>query len=362
MIDGIPVIDAIAHAYNFEQSNWANKSGEWIALAAYGGASTASRPGTPFPSQEMYLRDWSIEETANVMFLESDTDIAVHHTLPQFAFHDGGCSFEKSLEAKQRWPGRFITYAGVDPLAGEQALEELERQVEALQPIGIKLYPNSWTGEEVNDWLMDDPEVAFPVFQRAQELGVKVVAIHKALPLGPVPLAPYRVDDVDRAAITFPDLIFEVVHGGLAFLEESAWQLARFNNVYINLEGTSAYLARRPGAFRDALVALLQYGGEAALDKIMWGTGAILIHPQVLIETFVRDFSYPDELVEQYGLPPLTVDAKAKILGGNYARMAGIDLEARIKGNADDEFARRLEANGGLSDPYSTTLAAGALA
>lgn len=35
---------------------------------------------------------------------------------------------------------------------------------------------------------MDDPEVAFPVFERARQLGIKVIAVHKALPLGPVEL------------------------------------------------------------------------------------------------------------------------------------------------------------------------------
>lgn len=36
---------------------------------------------------------------------------------------------------------------------------------------------------DTEGWLMDDPEVAFPVFERAQELGIKVVAIHEATPV-----------------------------------------------------------------------------------------------------------------------------------------------------------------------------------
>lgn len=104
---------------------------------------------------------------------------------------------------------------------------------------------------------MDDPEIAFPVFERARQLGIKVVAVHKALPLGPVPMEHYKVDDIDRAAIAFPGLNFEIVHGGMAFLEETAWQLARFQNVYVNLEITSALLRTRPLAFAQALGALV---------------------------------------------------------------------------------------------------------
>jgi len=28
--------------------------------------------------------------------------------------------------------------------------------------------------------------------------------------------------------MAFPELNFEIVHGGMAFLEETAWQIARF--------------------------------------------------------------------------------------------------------------------------------------
>jgi len=95
-----------------------------------------------------------------------------------------------------------------------------------LKPVGIKLYPNSYTADGVVGWHMDDPEIAFPIFQRAHDLGLKAVAIHKAIPLGPVPMDHYRMDDIDAAAAAFPDLQFEVVHGGFAFIEETAFQLA----------------------------------------------------------------------------------------------------------------------------------------
>lgn len=331
-------------------------------MAVYGAVLAYSRPGT-VPTQEAFLRDWSMEETANMLFLESDTDLAVHHCLPLYAYKDGGCSFEKTLEAKRRWPKRFITYAGVDPMRGQAAIEELERQVEALNPVGVKLYPNSWVGNEVSNWRMDDPEIAFPVFQRAQELGLKVVAIHKAVPLGPMPMDPYRVDDVDRAAIAFPDLAFEVVHGGMAFIEESAWQLARFPNVYVNLEITSSLLAMRPLAFQHAIATLLQYGGSQALEKLFWGTGAMGFHPQPLIDAFVNDFQIADEIVEKAGIPQMTPEAKRKVLAENYAKMIGLDLGEQLRAIEDDEFSARRKANGGdVFELYATTQAVGCVA
>ena len=349
MIDGIPVIEGVTHAYNLDPSNLRHKHAGIVAGLFHRLVDGLSKPGYAL-DEDQYLRDWTIEETANLLFVESDTDFACYHVLPLNAFADGLCSFDKALEAKQRWPDRFITYCGVDPLTGEAAIEEMERQVELLDPVGLKLYPNSWLADEPRGWHMDNPEVAFPLFERAQQLGLKVIAVHKSVPLGPVPIDYYRVDDVDRAAIAFPDMNFEVVHGGRAFLEDSAWQIARFPNVYVNIEITSAYIGTRPKAFERALAGLLSIGGANAFDKIIWGTGAMAFHPQPLIETFVRDFSFDPELVDGHGLPQISLGDKKKMLFDNYVRMTGVDFPGRLDAIANDEFVRDADAV-----PWSTT-------
>jgi predicted TIM-barrel fold metal-dependent hydrolase len=310
-----------------------------------------SKPGYAPTAQQTY-RDWSIEENVDQVFVESDTDLAVYHVLPIFSFRDGMCNLDKAVEAQQRWPQRILTYCGVDPLAKEAALDEMERQVELLKPVGLKLYPNSWLGNEIRGWKMDDPEIAFPFFDRALKLGIKVVAIHKAVPLGPVPMEHYRVEDIDRACMAFPELNFEIVHGGMAFLEETAWQLARFPNAYVNLEITSALAATRPAAFLHAMAALVAPGGTEALRKILWGTGAVGFHPQPLLEAFAN-FNFPEAMIEGVGLPEITDDVRRDILFNNYARMTGLDLSQRLPATRDDEFARR-RANGPLP-PFSTS-------
>jgi predicted TIM-barrel fold metal-dependent hydrolase len=163
----------------------------------------------------------------------------------------------------------------------------------------------------------------------------------------------YKVDDIDRACMAFPNLNFEIVHGGMAFLEETAWQLARFPNVYVNLEITCALAATRPGAFLHAMAALLGPGGASAVDRILWGTGAMAFHPQPLLETFVREFAFPEPLVASTGLPQIDRPAKRKILFENYARTTGLDLQARLEATRDDGFARRRRA--GPAAPFSTS-------
>jgi uncharacterized protein len=353
VIDGMPVIEAVAHAHNFSPSNYASKHTAMIVEGGYGVGASLSKPGFR-PPREQYLRDWSIEEVANMLFLESDTDLAVYHVLPIKAYKDGGCRLEKGIEANERWPDRFITYCGVDPMEGQAALDEMDRQVELLHPVGVKLYPDSWVGDEARSWLMDDPEIAYPIFERARQLGLHVVAIHKAVPMGAVRMQPYKMDDIDRAAMDFPDLNFEVVHGGMAFIEESAWQIARFPNVYLNLEITSAFAASRPLAFAQVMAGLVSVGGATAWDKILWGTGAMSFHPRPLLEAFVREFAFDPLLVEKAGLPEVTDEVKRKVLFDNYATMSGLDLRSRLEAISHDEFTTK-RAGGPPAEPYSTT-------
>ena len=54
-----------------------------------------------------------------------------------------------------------------------------------------------------------DRDLLYPILERCQKLGVKVVAVHKAMPLGAVAMDPFKNSDVDYAAIDFPDRNFE---------------------------------------------------------------------------------------------------------------------------------------------------------
>src|SRR5918992_1186674 len=81
---------------------------------------------------------------------------------------------------------------GVSPWQ-DGALERIDQLVEEHDVKGLKLYPMDLVSGEIERLDMGDPEVAFPIFERAEKLGIKVVAIHKALPLGPVPIGPFQV-------------------------------------------------------------------------------------------------------------------------------------------------------------------------
>jgi hypothetical protein len=136
----------------------------------------------------------------------------------------------------------------------------------------------------------------------------------------------------------------------MAFVAETALALARFPNVYANLEITTMLLNKAPRLFSEAMAELLFWGGPG---KLLYSDGALFAHPRLGLDAFAA-WQLPDDLADRYGLPPLTAADRAGILGGNLAGVLGIDLPARLAAVADDEFARARRERGGPAEPFST--------
>jgi uncharacterized protein len=99
---------------------------------------------------------------------------------------------------------------------------------------------------------------------------------------------------------------------------------------------------------------MMYWGGE---DRILWAAGAMLVHPQVVLEAFL-DFQMPDDLVQGYGYPRLTEESKRKMLGENYCRLHGLNPEEVKAAVVDDEWSRRRKADAS-PEPWATFRAAG---
>lgn len=348
MIDGIFVINPVAHAYNLAPSNMKSAPGEAVRDLLWA-MHQGWQPAGVGLSDEEFHSDWSVDALARTLFLESQVDLAATHTLRLDSyFHDGLCSRAKTVEATTRYPDRFVGYVGVDPTAGlEVCVRDLDEQLDELpDAVGLKMYPAQV--EPDRSWRMDDPKLAFPLFERAAERGIKTVAIHKAAPLGPVPMNPYRVDDVDGAAGAFPQLSFEIIHAGLAFTTETAWAIARYPNVYANLEATMSLIFKAPKLFEQVMAEFVMWGSS---QKIVYSDGCMFVHSQPVLEAFAA-FQFSDETCTGYGIEPLSHADKANILGANYARLIGLDIEEAKVRIAHDEFAQAQREHG-LEEPYA---------
>jgi len=85
------------------------------------------------------------------------------------------------------------------------------------------------------------------------------------------------------------------------------------------------FISRQPRVFAEMLGKMMWWCGE---DKIIYGGEAPIWQPQWALEE-LWNFELPRDIVEERGYPPLTEQAKRKILGGNLARLHGIDADAK---------------------------------
>ena len=318
------VFDGVAHVFNFEKKNALGSAGEMFINHLYAFHATLTPEGQPVMPAEEFLRQWTVEDIDEMVYGNSSTDMLCAMPLPLTdLFRDGLSPWEECAELANRRPDRTVFWGSVNPLEGRRALDLMERQVGEFGAKAFKFYNVRYDYGRPFPWRMDDPQVAFPVFEKAQELGVNLIGVHKGVPLGPQPIEATQTWDMDGAAANFPDINFVIFHVGLPFIDEVCWQLIRHPNLYASIAATINFVVRAPRQFAETLGKLLFWCGE---DKIIYGSEAPIWQPQWALEAF-WDFQLPQDLVEGYGYPQLTEQAKRKILGENLLRLHGMDVE-----------------------------------
>ena len=292
------------------------------------------------------LEDTDVVES--VIFRESWTDACFYHEIPMYGMFKGGLAkLENGIELRERHPDRVRLYGGVSPFE-PGAVEKVDRLVEEHGVSALKLYPADLYESDVapygalRQYKMDDPDLIYPILERARHHGI-VVAIHKAIPLGPVPMEVFKPDDLDAAFMAYPDLPIEIVHGGFAFLDETAQQVGRFPNAYVTLEATASLLAKAPALRADPRRAAGdgRRGPDPVGDRCR--ARASPAAARALLEP--RAHRRGDAMTAS---PPLTREIKRKILGENAARLHGIDIDA-LRRLAEEEDL----TGDGLREPWS---------
>jgi len=326
------VFDGVAHVFNFEPKNALGPPGEMFNNHLYAFHAALTPDGQTVLPPEEFLRQWTVDEIDDMVYRQSGTDMLVAMPLPLTdLFRDGLSPWEECAELARRNPDRTVFWGSVNPMEGRRALDLMERQVGEFGAKAFKFYNVRYDYGRPFPWRMDDPQVAFPVFEKAQELGVDLIGVHKGVPLGPQPIESTQTWDMDGAAANFPDLNFVIFHVGLPFIDEVCWQLIRHPNLYASIAATINFIVRAPRQFAEVLGKLLFWCGE---DKIVYGSETPIWHPRWALEAF-WNFQLPQDLVEGYGYPQLTEQAKRKILGENLLRLHGMDVaetRARLGG------------------------------
>jgi predicted TIM-barrel fold metal-dependent hydrolase len=271
------------------------------------------------------------------------------HALPNLGFgrtHVTAPDRVAALGAK--YPDRFIVYATVDTPITDAAIAELERQAATFPVRGLKLYPAFFYDGTGEGWRLDGPDFATPLLEAARDLGITNIAIHKALWLAPAPRGAFGLDDLHGAFERFPELSFQIVHAGTAFLEQTIELLREHENMYATLETTFQYLISRPDLFARIIGTMVTQCGS---EQLLFASGVNLMHPAPLLLEF-QDYTIPEHVLREYDLRQLTDDDRRNILGRNALRLHGISEETVTAATKADAFSA-LRAETG-AEPWAT--------
>ncbi len=330
------LIDGTCHPYNFSEENLVGRFGKGFADVLFSYHPNVNPPEFAL-SREEWNHDWQPEEFIETMFLESDLDMICMHSLPIFdAFHDGGSSAEKGAWLKAHYPERVLWYAGVDMFEGPKALEAARKYIDQGAD-GLKFYPARYVNGRTTAWRMDDEGLVYPILEAAQKAGINNVAIHKVLPIGPISAHGMQVDDLAAAANAFPEMNFQIIHAGFMFVDETKMLLGNFPNIYATMEASLLLAMLNPRMMDKILDEFLLYGGP---ERIIFASAAVNPHPQVVLDGLAA-YNLPETSPIQ-----LTEDVRSLIMGGNLARLHGIDTAARKKALADDALSRQKNEEG----------------
>ena len=338
MIDDMVVVDAVVHPYNLSPANQNPDATEQLeAVYAAHRLATGDEHAEYQLDRAEFFSDFPFEAIAGSLFVESPVDLAVIHALPNLGFcRDYVTDPRRAAAYRSRHPNRFLLYATVDTPVTDAAIRQLEWQVRELGVDGLKLYPAFFYDNQGEGWRLDGADFATPLLEAARDLGIRNVAVHKALWLPPAPKDAFRVDDLDIPLERFPELNFHIVHAGAAFLDQTAALLSRHRNLYAILETVFAYVVVKPRVFAKVLGTLLQACGP---DQLMYGSGTNLSHPAPLLAAF-DGYEFPADALDEFGFRQLTAPDRRKILGENALRVNGLDAGTVLKQTGDDEFSR----------------------
>ena len=338
------IVDAVVHPWNMspENQNPAAQAQIDAVYASHRLSYDAAHADYVLQPDE-FFRDLSFDVIARAEFVESPVDVAILHSLPNLGFGLGHITLpEKCAAFRDRFPHRTRILGTVGTPIAATAIEEIARQHGELGIDGVKLYPAFFYDGKGEGWRMDGEDWATPFLEACRKLGLTRIAIHKALWLEPAPKSAFDIDDMGPPLDRFPEMSFEMVHGGAAFLDETIRLMQRHPNLHLTLETTFSYVLTRPRVFAKILGRLVT---EVGSDRLLFASGNNLAHPRPLIEAF-DGYQFPEEYCQEFGIRPLTEEDRANIMGLNAATLYGIEAQL-----IDDEFSRARAA--GIPGPWS---------
>jgi predicted TIM-barrel fold metal-dependent hydrolase len=248
--------------------------------------------GKTYGSFAKFVERYTTAESYLAVLDEAGVDYGV--ILAELAPITSAIGSNETVERLCQGQPRLIPFASVNPYLVDHPARELERLVREHGFRGLKLYPTY-------NYFYPNDRMLYPVYAKAEELGIPVKwhTGTSAFPASRLKYGdPIHIDDV---AVDFPGLVAIITHSGRPLWYDTAYTLARLReNVYMEIAGLPPQ--RLLTYFPDL---------ERVADKVLFGSD----WPSV--PTLKRN-------VETLRGLPLGEEARARILGGNAARLLGL--------------------------------------
>ena len=340
------IVDGHVHLWDGSDENCRNIHGDQFIECFYDYHRNLS------PEEEVWdykkYQKYTEQDFMKDLFEDGYVDHAIFQaTILRDFYKNGFARVEESWKLTQDNPGKLTYNHAYDPRDGEGGLKRFEEDAKRFGLKGIKLYTAEWHGDS-RGYKLDDPW-SRRYLEKAIELGIRNVHVHKGPTIRPLDRDAFDVADVDKVATDYLDLNFIIEHCGLPRLEDFCWIATQESNVYGGLAVAIPFMHTRPRYFAQVIGELLYWLGE---DKIVFASDYALWTPKWLIERFV-DFQIPEDMTEY---APLTTQNKKKILGLNAAALYDLDVPAELRlpteaGEADAEVAAGADDTRAAKEP-----------
>ncbi len=298
----IDVVDAHAHFFT------ANTLKAWgLRGRTREGFEERTRTRTDMTSIELPDETWDVAQRW--------VDEMDMYGISAMGFMVGKEAYEEFVEAKRRFPGRFMGYANVNP-GDPDATEHVRRAArDGLQ--GIKLYPSSWSDFHAYD------EICYPVYEEALRQRL-LVFLHFGITIGgQADLRHGNPLDIQLPARDFPDLTFVIVHFGAGFFRELLLLQYQANNILMDSSGSNSWMRYLPyeldlgRVFERALKA----GGP---EKIIFGTDSTFFPRGFRYNILEAQYDAVRSIQKEGVISEEDVDS---IFRGNILRLTGFEIK-----------------------------------
>jgi predicted TIM-barrel fold metal-dependent hydrolase len=200
---------------------------------------------------------------------------------------DGTTSNDINARFIAQHPDRFVGFAYVSPLMPERMIPELNRAIDELNFVAIKLYP------PYTPWPFNEP-VWYPIYEFANERKLAIIFHTDHFPTN-------RPRFLAEIAPMFPDANFVAGHSGN--VEEARNEAIAAAQAHPNVYLETCSTFRSPGVI-ERLV------NEAGADRVLFGSDIPLMDPRSQIGKIIT--------------ADISDEAKKMVLGGNAARILRI--------------------------------------